>query len=132
MRVRDYIAEVVWEIIYLVVTVVYLFRLGALNRELLSCDFGGAFELLQYRDCAPLKFFWGAVILFLIGCFLVNRGIRRTRTKIETFEEMVVSCLAILLMVVLLVLIIVFINNPILRAVFVTGLVILGLTSVNK
>lgn len=127
MRVRDYVEEMLWEIIYLIVTVVYLIKLNALNQELLLCNFTDAFKLLQYKEYAPLKYFGIATCLFFGGCFLIWREIHHIRLELDSFEEIIISCLGIFVIAILLLLLIVFINNPILRAVFVAGLVILGL-----
>lgn len=132
MRVRDYIINELWEIIYLIIMVLYLFNLNALNKELSWYDFSSPFELLQYRDYAPLIYFGFAVVLFIIGCLLVFRGVHRIQWEMELFGEIVVSCLGILIVIILLVLLIIFIDNPILRAVFVAGLVILGVSYSGK
>lgn len=112
--------------------VIYLIKLNALNKELLSYNFSSAFTLLIYKNYEPLKFFGIASGLFLIGCILFNRGIHRIRWELESFEELVVSCLTTLAIIILLILLIVFIDNPILRAVFVSCLVIFGVVSAGK
>lgn len=131
MRIRDYIANVLWEIIYLGVMAVYLVKLNMLNQELVSRDFGGAFELLQYKNYAPLTYFGIAAVLFLVGCLLIWREIRHITWEMDTFQEIIVSCLAIIVTFVLLILLIIFIDNPILRSIFVAGLVVLGIVNVN-
>lgn len=132
MSVKDYIINELWEIIYLIVMVLYLFNLNALNKELSWCDFSSPFELLQYRGYAPLTYFGVAAVLFMIGCLLVYRGVRRIRYEMDLFGEIAVSCLGILAVIILLVLLIIFINNPILRAVFVAVLVIMGVSYLGK
>ena len=64
MRVTDYIIGLIKEIIYLVVTVIYLIRLDNLNRELLSQNFAGAWELLAYKQYAALKFFCCHIVFY--------------------------------------------------------------------
>lgn len=132
MKIGDCIKNLLWEIIYSVTMTVYLIRLNALNKELLSGNFINVFELLQYKDYAPLTFFGVALFLFLIGCFLIWLRIRRYRWGMDTFEDLVMSFLAIVTIFILLILLIVFINNPILRAVFAAGLVVLGVLGFGK
>lgn len=129
MRVTDYIIGLIKEIIYLVVTVIYLIRLDNLNRELLSQNFAGAWELLAYKQYAALKFFCWAAILFFIGCVLLHSRICHMRRYEEAFGQILSSILAIAVISILLVLIFLFIDNPILRAVFTVGVVIAVLSS---
>lgn len=126
MRLRDYISKELWAILYLAAMIPYLFKLNALNKALLSCTFGNPFALLQYKNYTPLKFFGIAVLLFLLGGILAYHVGYRIRREIESFGEIVTAFVALLMIIVLLALLIVFIDNPILRAVFMAGLVILG------
>ena len=128
MRIRRYLVKASGEIIYCIVAIVYLIRLHLLNQELAQQEVDGAFELLQYKECAPIKFFAVAVILFSFGCFFEYRRIRFIHKHVSAFEDMVISLLIVALIGVLLILLIAFIDNPILRAVFVLVLVILGLS----
>lgn len=120
------------EIVYFIVTVIYLFKLNALNKELLLQDFDGSFELLVYKNNMPLKFFAIAAVLFLIGGILVYCKIRYVRMESDSLEEMLVSWLAIIVVVMLLVSIVIFINNPILRAVFISAFVVFGIGYSNS
>lgn len=132
MRAKDYIVEVLREIVYVAVMSIYLLQLNFLNKELLSKDFKWAFNLLQYKNYAPLKFFAGAVILFFVGCVLVYLRVGHIREKALSFEEIIVSVLAIILTIMLLILLIALINNPILRTVFITALAVVGTISIRK
>lgn len=123
MTVGDYIKGELLEIIYSVVMIIYLFKLNTLNKELLSNNFDGAYDLLQYKDFVPIKFFGVAFGLFLVGCFLLYRGFHRVLKKRLSFEEIIISALAVIIIFILLIVLIVFIDNPILKAVlsFVLG-----------
>lgn len=132
MNVRECVENVIWEIVYFIVTVIYLFKLNVLNKELLLQDFDGSFELLAYKNNMPLKFFAIATVLFFIGCILVYWKIRYVRMESDSLEEMLISGLAIIVVVMLLVLIVIFINNPILRAVFISTFVVFGIGYCNS
>lgn len=126
MRIREYIVKVWKEIIFTIVMIIYLVELNDLNKELNSYDFDSPFALLQYKDFVAVKFFIVALILFLIGCFLVWHGIRYLLRKCDSFEEMITMILSVMVTTGLLILLIVFIDNPILRAVFSVFLVVVG------
>lgn len=120
------------EIIFVIVMIAYLVQLNALNRELIFYGFDSSFELLSYNDYIPLKFFGIAIILFVIGCILVHHDFCCLREKCDSFEEMIAMFLAIGVTIILLILLIIFIDNPILRAVFSAGLIILTFASAGK
>lgn len=126
MRIRDCIVKAWKEIIFTIVMIIYLVELNALNKELNACNFDSPFALLQYKDFAALRFFIAALFLFLIGCLLVWHGIRYLLRKCDSFEEMITMLLVVMVIIGLLISLIVFIDNPILRAVFSVGLVIAG------
>ena len=131
MKLRDYCMNVFGELLYCIFTVVYLIKLNLLNKELFLRKFESSFELLRYKDFVPLKFFVVAVILFGVGCVFLHRRIRCIFTQSWEFDEMVISVMAILLVSILLITLIVFINNPILRAVCVSVLLVVGVSSVS-
>lgn len=126
MRIKEYIVKIWKEIIFTIVMVIYLVELNALNKELNSCNFDNPFALLQYKDFVALRFFIAALVLFLIGCLLVWHGIRYLLRKCDSFEEMITMLLVVMVIIGLLILLIVFIDNPILRAVFSVALAIAG------
>jgi Integral membrane protein (PIN domain superfamily) len=124
------------EILYSIVTTVYLIYLNLLNNELLPLKFGnpGAelsaeeagwldfpyhLDLLSYNDWSPAIYFGVAFILFSIGCILLwlNGKTLRARFNSLSFVDCLLLVIAILVIIVFLFLIIVFINNPIFKAI---------------
>ena len=114
-----------YNLLYVVVTSVYLIRLVRLNEELLAEEFATAFELLLYKDAAAIKFFGMALLLFLLGIIFISVAVRLWR-KAESFEEMVSVILTVAVIIMLLLLIIVFIDNPIFRAILSVVLMVGG------
>lgn len=114
-----------YNLLYAVVTSVYLVRLVRLNEELLAEEFATAFELLLYKDAAAIKFFGMALLLFLLGIIFISVAVRLWR-KAESFEEMVSVILTVAVIIMLLLLIIVFIDNPIFRAILSVVLMVGG------
>lgn len=114
-----------YNLLYAVVTSVYLVRLVRLNEELLAEEFATAFELLLYKDAVAIKFFGMALLLFLLGIIFISVAVRLWR-KAESFEEMVSVILTVAVIAVLLLLIIVFIDNPIFRAILSVVLMVGG------
>ena len=132
MRCKNYIMELLGEIIYSGITVIYLIRLSVLNKELISKNFSTAWELLMYRQFTPVKFFIVATVLFFIGCYLLYKRLRYLRRYAELFEELIASILTIVVLIILLVSIIILINNPILKAVFTLGIAVSGCIGISK
>lgn len=115
-----YYLEKLWlKAVYLLLVILYLVNLNKLNKELLACNFDDAFVLLEYNDCAPVKYFVCAVFLFGIGCFIIFYEIRKLKMEAEDFEEILISICTIIVIVFFLYLIFCFINNPILRAILI-------------
>lgn len=126
MNVADYVKHLLPEIIYSVVSTIYLFRLDKLNKELLSMNFGNSFKLMAYENYAPTKFFMFVLVLFGIGCYLVvHRGYSIIREP-QSFDEIVSAIMAIVVTIIFLILLFMFINNPILRAILVVCASIIG------
>lgn len=119
MNVWRYI-KILWlEEVYSVITLIYLFQLNALNKELLLKNFESPFQLLVYEEWRPIKFFVAALVFFGVGLVISWRGGNRIKDGDFTFCEVFIFIFALILVVTLLILIIVFINNPILRAVMI-------------
>lgn len=122
-----YYAEKLWyKIIYLMVVIVYLICLNRLNHVLLMHHFETPFELLAYDDNIALEYFFKGLVLFVIGCMLLYREGKNLKRGLEDFREIIIAISTIIVVSVLIVLIIIFIDNPILRAVMLAILIILG------
>lgn len=133
MRDRNWILKFFKEIVYAIVMSVYLIKLNYLNQELSVNAFSDSFELLQYREFLPVKYFAAALILFLVGCVLISCAFRNLLEDADSFEEVMMFIVVIVILLVLLVLLFVFINNPILRAIFTVGATIaIGISCINK
>lgn len=120
------------EIIYIILTIIYLVKLNILNKELLSCNFNNSFELLQYKNYTPVIYFAIAIALFFIGCFLEYRRFSCIWNQENSFEEIMLSLLALLLMPVLLILLIALIKIPILKAIFTIVGIITGVGALSN
>lgn len=131
MRVKDCIINLLGEIIFSIVMIIFLVELNTLNKELLSRNFDNSFALLQYNNWIALKFFGVALLLFFIGCLLLVRRFRHRR-ECDSFEKMIMMFSAIIVIFILLILLIIFIDNPILRAVLTFVLVVLGIANAGK
>lgn len=128
MRIWQCVKKLVAEIIYLIVNVMYLILLNQLNKELRLQNLN-ALKLLMYDGYIALKFFGVAILLFGIGCYLLRRRIKIIKTDSDCWEEVLASIIAILILIVLLILLIIYINNPILQAIFTVG--IMGLCGMS-
>lgn len=114
-----------YNLLYAVVTSVYLVRLVRLNEELLAEEFDTSFELLLYKDAAAIKFFAIALGLFLFGIILIYMAVKFWK-KVECLEDAVAVILTVAVIVALLLTIIVFINNPIFQAILSVVLMVGG------
>lgn len=130
MNISNYIKLVIKELIYMVITMIFLIRLNILNKILLEEVVSqNPFELLMYEKCLPLKYFVGAIILVIAGIVLII--FRCDQMKKENIElgEMVCSIIILILTIMFISLIIYFINNPILRAVLMAVCAAIGVLS---
>lgn len=133
MGAKDYFLKYLKNIVYSIVTIIYLISLHVFNKELLNINFSNSFELLQYRSYLPLKYFGIAVLLFLIGGILFVRLFFTFRDDIESFKEAIILIIFEIVTLVLLISILILINNPILRAVLgVLFVATIGISSANK
>ena len=127
MSFVNYLGYLLPEEMYTIVTTIYLVSLNMLNKKLLLIKFDNEFALLAYESYLPAKFFLGALLLFTIGICLIVYRIRKYKHYELSFEEVMASFLAVLVIVILLVLLFKFIDNPILRAVITCVASILGI-----
>lgn len=124
MRLKKY---AILESVYMVSAMIFLFKLGQLNRTLLSKQFASVFELLSYEGYRPIYYFLGSIVVVLIGVGLsiyYFRAILLSR-NIEA-REILIAALSIAINVALIFGTCIAINNPILRAIIVAAAAIVG------
>lgn len=121
-----YIGKLWFKIIYFFSVIVYLVKLNKLNKELLARKFDSSFSLLAYKDYVPLGYFFIALVLFCIGCYLIYWEAKKLKIGVESFSEIVIAFVTIIVIIILLGMIIVDINNPIMRAVLISLIAIVG------
>lgn len=121
-----YILRESWkEIVYLIVTVIYLIFLNRLNHILLSkFDNDDYFNILFYNNYETIIYFVIAIVLFFIGTMLIIYRWKEIRDMELEFEDIILNFIIMFILCVLMILIVIFINNPILRAVLVVGFVL--------
>ena len=126
MSVGDYVRYFLKEGIYVIVATIYLILLHRLNKDLLMLNFDNPFDLLVYKDWAPIHYFVIALILELIGVFLIIDRIKKLLQSEFQLYEVVLAIVSIAVVIAIFVLIIIFIQNPILRAIFTVIAIIFG------
>ncbi len=106
------------ELIYSLITGIYLYFLNNLNQELLlKFDRNDYLNILSYDDSKPIAYFTIAIFLSVIGIILIVLRIKEFRDKDIEINQIFFTIGAIILLVILILLIFIFINNPILRAI---------------
>lgn len=117
MNLKDAMKYMLPEEVYSVVTVIYLFRLNHLNKQLKSMNFDNPFELLAYEKFTPILYVIIAGVLVFASTQILLKRYRQLKYTECSFREIVfIICLSFWICI-LLVLILVFIDNPILRAI---------------
>ena len=117
---------VVSEIAYVIVTTVFLFCLSDINKKLNKLfspdDYLG---IISYDSYQPFRFFLFAFFLFVVGVFIIYMLFKKMRHTYDIEIDDIVLCFVLILMtLVFLILIIIYINNPILRAIFMLALLV--------
>lgn len=108
------------EFLYLIFTIIYLYFLNKYNNLLLSkFDSNDYINILFYNNYETIIYFTIAIILFLIGTILIVYRWRTIRNQDLEFEDVIWHFIAMFILLILIILILIFINNPILRAVFI-------------
>lgn len=123
MDLKYYVEKLWYKVIYMMVVILYLVCLNKLNHKLLKQNFESSFMLLAYNNYAALKYFVIGLILFAIGCMILYREVKRLK-RVEDFREIIIVIATIIVVFALIVLIYIFIDNPILRAVLVSCIMI--------
>lgn len=126
------VKELALEMIYVMVSTVYLTKLHFLNEILLrmGLDHRPA-ELVLFEGSKPVKYFLIAILLGLAGAALIGRKYRHMRYDALDFAEALMSIIAIIIVVVIIILLWIFIDNPIARAVLSIGFVGIVLAKSN-
>ena len=104
--------------LYMVVSITFLFKLKQLNLYLIKhYSDKGAIDLVVHNDYQPLKYFGTAVLLVVIGGFLIYFFVRYMKNSCSYLGEVVSMLLSFSIAIVLMLLIIVNINIPIFQAI---------------
>lgn len=122
-----YICVRLWkEIVYLIVTIIYLFFLNNFNHILLSqFDSDDYFNILFYNGYQTIIYFVLAIILVLFGIGIIIYRYRNIKYNSLEAEDILLEMISIVIIIILICFIFVFIDNPILRAV-ISGFIVLG------
>lgn len=132
MNFEYYLEKLWYKILYLIVVIVYLVNLNKLNQELQSQNISNAIKIVEYNNYAALKFFGVAVILILIGIYILCKEISDMRVGrdwdagLDDFKDIIISIFTIALVIGLIILILKYIMIPILRAILTCAAIALG------
>lgn len=122
MNVKRVVEYFKIEIAFLFVSVVYMVCLHLFNQKLFAQGLDdNALALIKYDNYKALWYFFGAVVLYMVGFFRIISHWRGISCRYLEIEEMLMSWIAIIGIIILLVGIFSLINNPILRAIIVIG-----------
>lgn len=125
---EKHIVSVIWNILYFIITVIYLIKLSNLNTDLERLQSLGknSFELVKYDNCSPLYYFGYALLLILFGIALIlNVCFSKYRIYSE-IDDIIYYCVVVLVIILLIILIIYFITIPILKIILTVVLVTVG------
>lgn len=123
---KFYLEKLWYKILYLAGTIIYLMKLNKLNKELLLFNSGDYFKMVAYDDYAALKFFVGALIFLFLGGVILYIEFKSGKEGYDSVKEMVIAAASILVVIILLIAIIQFITIPILKAIFICAMTIVG------
>lgn len=123
---KFYLEKLWYKILYLAGTIIYLMQLNKLNKELLLFNSGDYFKMVAYDDYAALKFFVGALIFLFLGGVILYIEFKIWKEGYDSVKEMVIAAASILVVIILLIAIIQFITIPILKAIFICAMTIVG------
>ncbi|WP_373193549.1 hypothetical protein [Enterococcus sp. RIT-PI-f] len=127
MDVNKIIKLLIPIIIYEVFVVIFLIKLNELNTYLLK-EYSNAFfmELLQYNGWEPLKYFGMTIVLGAISIIGIVFCWNILKNSYVDVEEMFACILSILFCVVTIIILMKFISIPILKAVFLAAIALVG------
>lgn len=109
-------SRIFFEIVYLIYSIIYFFKLNNLNHILFNLNLKGAFEIISYNNKQPVYYVIGAIILLALSVILILSCFELAR--IENFSDifLVLLLIVFILNIGVIVFVWVLINNPILRA----------------
>ncbi len=125
-----YLEKLWYKILYLAGTIIYLIQLNKLNKELLWFNSEDYFKMVAYDDYAALKFFVGALIFLFLGGVILYIEFKNWKEGYDSVKEMAIAVVTILVVIILLITIIQFITIPILKAIFICALTVVGFCAV--
>ena len=120
------------EIVYIILTSIYLFLLNGLNVTLLKLyDKDEYISILAYNNFQPVWFFLVALIFILFGIGISIYRFKKIKNSSLEMMEALFSLLSIVIMIFIIILIFIFIDNPIMRAVFGVMSVVFVMTALS-
>lgn len=136
-RIKDIIRNGVWETLYTIISIIFLFFLNNLNRTLLSkFDVDDIVGILSYNSYKPVVYFFITLILVIIGVMLFVIRYKRIKSgELDWDEDIKIFWYSMIYMIVIAVVIvtlIIAINNPILRAIILFAMTLMGLIKLKS
>lgn len=136
-RIKDIIRNGVWETLYTIISIIFLFFLNNLNRTLLSkFDVDDIVGILSYNSYKPVVYFFITLILVIIGVMLFVIRYKRIKSgELDWDEDIKIFWYSMIYMIVIAIVIvtlIIAINNPILRAIILFAMTLMGLIKLKS
>ena len=128
MSGMQYIQKIWYKLIYVIVCIIYLIKLHILNQELLSIHFETPFHLLVYNDSIALLYFAVALALWILGVLMIIQSWTELK-EVEEIEDICISVCTIIICSILIIAIYFAIDNPILKTILISILLILGIVN---
>lgn len=108
------------EIIYVLVCSIYLWNLNNLNTKLLQLfNENDYIDIISYNNNLPIYYFVIMIFLTVIGVTIIVYRFRQMRYQNLDKENIIINLISICLIAIFIILLFLFINNPILKAIFV-------------
>lgn len=112
---------------YIGITTFFLYKLYRLNDILLSGKYDdNPVKLLMYNEYQPLKYFGMTILLGVCGVGSIFFYIHCVKEYDLTLAGMIAAGVFVIVAIILIICLLLFINNPILRAVFLVTLLVIG------
>jgi|GEM_PF-3548844 hypothetical protein len=113
------------EFLYILFSIIFLYKLNILNSKIMGEN---DLSILSYNNYEPIYFFIGAFILIVLGFYtFLYRFEYIFNTEISSIWEVLLFIFIELLMILIIIFIIKFISIPILKTIFKSILLLLGL-----
>lgn len=116
--IKEYIQKFWLEIIYIPISIFFMFCLNALNKELIYHDLiQHPIELLAYEGNKPIWYFLFTALLVIIGVINIVCKIRNLRDYDLDLPDFIITSATIAIHIIIIILLFILIDNPILRTI---------------